>query len=104
MTTVLPRYTVNMGGQTIAEVVRQFLFKNEYKVTGLDWRVRGDFSNRSYVIENGYREIATVSKHSFALGDGYEISIPYDTDELTALSIVLVIEACMEAQSEDWIV
>ncbi|MBE6577901.1 MAG: hypothetical protein E7653_07180 [Ruminococcaceae bacterium] len=97
MTSVLPRYTINMGSHTVAEVERQFLFKNEYKVTELDWRVRGNFEDE-YTIENGRRVIATVSKQ----GEGQEIRISFDSDELMALSIVLVIDACIEAKTTVW--
>ncbi len=97
MTSVLPRYTINMGSHTVAEVERQFLFKNEYKVTELDWRVRGNFEDE-YAIENGRRTIASVSKH----GEGQEIRIAFDSDELMALSIVLVIDACIEAKTTVW--
>ena len=97
MTSVLPRYTVNMGSHTVAEVERQFLFKNEYKVSGLDWKVRGDFNDK-YTIENGRRVIATVSKH----GSGQEIAISFDCDELMALSVVLVIDACIGAKTTVW--
>ncbi len=97
MTSVLPRYTINMGSHTVAEVERQFLFKNEYKVTELDWIVRGNFEDE-YTIENGRRVIAAVSKH----GEGQEIKITFDSDELMALSIVLVIDACIEAKTTVW--
>ncbi len=102
MTSVLPRYTINMGSHTVAEVERQFLFKNEYKVTELDWKVKGNFNDHQYTIENGRRVIASVSPKPFELGDGYEIKIPFDSDELMALSIVLVIDACIEAKTTVW--
>ena len=102
MTSVLPRYTINMGSHTVAEVERQFLFKNEYRVTELDWKVRGNFSDHNYFIENGRRVIASVCEKNIGLGDGYEIKISFDSDELMALSIVLVIDACIEAKTTVW--
>ena len=97
--TFLPKYQINMDGHCIAEVIKEFtFFKHRYTVTGLDWNVRGDFLDHEYVIENGRREIASVSKQWFTWGDTYEISIPYDSDELAALAVVLVIDACIEAE------
>ena len=100
--TFLPKYEIYMGGQYIAEVVKEFtFFKHRYTVNGLDWSVYGDFFDHEYVIENESREIASVSKQWFTWGDTYEISIPYDTDELAALAVVLVIDACIEMQENN---
>ena len=42
--------------------------------------------------------IASVSKEWFTLGDAYEISFGAGVDEIATLSVVLVIDACIEAQ------
>jgi len=39
-----------------------------------------------------------VAKEWFTLGDAYEISIRAGADEIAALAVVLVIDACIEAQ------
>ncbi len=97
--TFLPKYQIFMDDREIAEVVKEFtFFKHEYTVNGLGWKVRGDFFDHEYVIDDGRRVVASVSKQWFTWGDTYEINIPYDTDELSALSVALVIDACIDAQ------
>ena len=100
--TFLPNYQICMNGDCIAEVTKEFtFFKHRYTVTGLGWSVYGDFFDHEYIIENGKREIARVSKQWFTWGDTYEINIPFDSDELAALAVVLVIDACIEAEERD---
>ena len=99
ITAFMPRYYIEKNGVEVAEVVRKFtFFYPKYEIGGLGWAVDGDFFDHEYVIENGRREIASVSKQWFTWGDTYEISIPYDSDELAALAVVLVIDACIEAE------
>lgn len=97
--TFLPRYHVSRGGIEIAEIVKEFtFFKHEYSVNGLGWKVHGDFWDHEYEIEDGRRTIASVSKEWMTWGDAYEISFGDGVDEITALAVVLVIDACIEAQ------
>lgn len=98
----LPRYYISVGGSETAEVVRQLaFFRQSYYVNGLGWSVNGDFFAHEYeILENG-RTVASVSKRWFALGDAYEISIASGVDEVAALAIVLVIDACLEASQND---
>ncbi|MBR6709684.1 MAG: LURP-one-related family protein [Clostridia bacterium] len=97
--TFLPRYLVYRGDMEIAEVVKEFTFFHpEYTVNGLGWQVRGDFWNHDYDVLAGDEVIASVQKEWFTLGDAYEISIADGVDPVTALAIVLVIDACIDAQ------
>ena len=83
----------------IAEVVKEFTFFHpEYTVNGLGWQVRGDFWDHDYDVLTGDEVIASVQKEWFTLGDAYEISIADGVDPVTALAIVLVIDACIDAQ------
>ncbi|MBQ7347349.1 MAG: LURP-one-related family protein [Clostridia bacterium] len=96
----LPKYEILRGNTPFAEVVKEFtFFRHEYYIRGLDWRVHGDFFDHSYEITSGNHVIAAVSKQWFTLGDAYEIDIAPDIDPVTALSVILVIDACIEAQN-----
>ena len=97
--TLLPRYTIYRGEEEFAEVVKEFTFFHpEYTVNGPGWKVQGDFFDHDYDITYGDKVIAAVSKEWFTLGDAYEISFGNDVDEIAALAVVLVIDACIDAQ------
>ena len=93
----LPRYYINRNGTDVAEVVREFtLFRPTYTVKGLGWHVEGDLFAHEYEITDGTRTIVTVSKQWMTWGDTYEIRIAPDVDEIDALAVVLVIDACLD--------
>lgn len=96
--TFLPKYEILRNGTQIAEVVKEFtFFRQEYSVNGLGWKVHGDIFSHDYEITAGGQHIARVSKEWFTLGDAYQIDIADTVDEVTALAVVLVIDACIEA-------
>lgn len=95
----LPRYYVTVKGTQVAEVVKEFtLFRNEYTVKGTGWTVHGNFIDHSYQIYDSGKPIAEVQKRWLSWGDTYEINIDDSADELLALCVCLVIDACLEAQ------
>lgn len=97
--TFLPKYHISKNGVDIAEVVKEFtFFKHEYSVNGLGWQVHGDFWDHEYEITDGGNVIAAVSKEWMTWGDSYEIRFGTGADEVTALAVVLVIDACIEAE------
>ena len=97
--TFLPKYLIYRGEEEFAEVVKEFsFFHPEYSVNGPGWQVHGDFFDHDYEVVDGERVIASVSKEWFTLGDAYEILFGAGVDEIAALSVVLVIDACIEAQ------
>ena len=95
----LPRYFISRNGEIFAEVVKQFtFFRQEYTVKGLNWSVKGDFFAHEYEIYDSYGQcIVRVSKKWFTFGYSYEIDINNNADTVSALSVVLVIDACIEA-------
>lgn len=100
--TFLPRYYVFRNGAQIAEIVKEFaFFRHEYSVNGLGWRVDGDFFGHDYEVKHGNQIVARVSKEWFTLGDAYQIEIADGVDEVTALAVVLVIDACIEASRDN---
>lgn len=96
----LPRFFISRNGADVAEVVREFTFFHpEYTVKGFGWRVEGDLFAHEYEITDGTRTVVTVSKQWMTWGDAYEICIAPEVDEVDALAVVLVIDACLESQS-----
>lgn len=97
--TFLPKYLIYMRDEAVAEVVKEFTFFHpEYTVNGPDWQVKGDFWDHDYDILDNGETVASVSKEWFTLGDAYEISFGSGADEILALAVVLVIDACLAAQ------
>lgn len=97
--TFLPKYHISRNGAAIAQVVKEFtFFKHEYSVNGPGWQVQGDFWNHEFEITDDGHMIASVSKEWMTWGDAYEIRVNTDVDEVNALSVVLVIDACIDAE------
>ena len=95
----LPKYYISVNGTDVAEVVKEFtFFRNEYTVNGLGWKVSGDFMDHDYSITSEDKTIAVVSKQWFSWGDAYEIDIAEGIDPALAISVVLIIDACLDAQ------
>ena len=84
----------------IAEVIKAFTFlKQRYSVNGLGWQVNGDFWAHEYEITENGNAVASVSKEWMTWGDAYEIRFHDGVDIIAALAVVLVIDACLEAQN-----
>lgn len=96
----LPRFFISRNGNDVAEVVREFtFFRPSYTVKGFGWQVTGDFFAHEYEIKDGTRTVVTVSKQWMTWGDTYEIRIAPGVDEVNALAVVLVIDACLETNA-----
>ena len=97
LTFMRPRYYIEIGGREVAEIIKEItFFSHEYTVEGPGWSVTGDFFDHDYTVSKNGSTIASVAKEWFTLGDAYEISIENDVDELLALTVVLVIDCCLE--------
>lgn len=95
----LPKYCVYQNGVPFAEVVKEFtFFQHRYTVNGPDWWVEGDFWDHDYQVTCGTQVVASVSKQWFTWGDTYEIDIADNVNPVAALAVVLVIDACIEAE------
>ena len=93
-----PRYKILVGGAQVAEVVKHFtVFKQHYSVLGTNWEVHGDFLDLEYAVYDNELPVATVSKEWATWADAYSIDIAPYVDELTALCVVLVIDAAINS-------
>ena len=95
----LPKYFIHIPGQETIDVVKEFtFFSPEYSVYGPDWKVKGDFFDHDYEVYDGKAVVARVYRDWFTWGDAYAIDFGFGADEVMALSVVLVIDACIDAQ------
>lgn len=96
----LPRFAVTTAEGGCFEIVKNFtFFSPRYSVNPFGWTVFGNFFIHEYEVFDGERSIVRVSKDWFSLGDAYKIEVRDEIDEVAALSIVLVIDACIDQQS-----
>lgn len=96
--TFMPKFTVEVGGEEVAEIVKGLtLFKPKYYVDGLGWDVDGDLFSHDYVITSDNEEIVSIHKAWMSWGDTYELDISDDTDEITALAVVLAIDTVLDS-------
>lgn len=94
----LPKYFISKNGEDVAQVIKNFtLFHQSYSVDGLGWSVEGDFFAHEYEISSQMGTVALISKQWFTWGDTYEINIQQGVNEIDALAVVLVIDACLQA-------
>ena len=98
--TLLPRYSVFIGDDQVAEIVKEFsLFFPRYSIEGLGWEIEGRFMAHDYEItKNGY-PIVSISKEWMTWGDSYELNIANPADEIIALAVVLTIDCVTESTS-----
>ena len=95
--TFLPKYHVQLASGTTLEIKKCFtLFRPKYGVEPLGWTVQGDFWAHEYRILCGETPVAAVNKEWFAFGDAYHIDIAEGSDEVLVLSVLLVVDACIE--------
>ncbi len=92
-----PRYSVWMGGEHMADIVKKFsFFTPHYTVEGPGWDVEGDFWSHEYTVTKDGHPVVTVSKEWFTWGDCYALDISSDADEILALATVLAIDCIVE--------
>lgn len=91
--TLKPKFFIYVGDEQIGEIVKEnTLFKSKYKVSGVDWIIKGDIDDHKYSIMKEKKTIVTVKKKRFSLTNSYVLDIEDDNDELPALAAVLAID------------
>ena len=94
---LLPRFSVYIGEQHIADIVKEFtFFKPKYRIEGLDWSIQGDLFSHDYVIQSGGENIAAIHKRWMSWGDSYEIEIIRDSDAVMALAVIIAIDCVLD--------
>lgn len=97
--TWMPRYSVFLGDQEVAQMVREFsFFHPRYRIEGLGWDVEGAFWEHEYEISQAGRLVASIHKEWMTWGDSYELDITDADDEILALATILAIDAVVESQ------
>ncbi|MDR1630289.1 MAG: LURP-one-related family protein [Oscillospiraceae bacterium] len=97
----MPRYFVEIGGEVVATVVKEFtFFRQSYRIEGPPWQMQGDFWAHDYVMFDAQYEIMRMSKEWFTWGDSYALEIFDPRNELLCLAVALAVD-CAVAQSQN---
>ncbi|MDR1690040.1 MAG: LURP-one-related family protein [Clostridiales bacterium] len=94
---LMPRYYVEIGGDVICEIVKEFtFFKPSYRVDGLAWHLKGDIWAHDYVLYSSVGEEMRISKEWFTWGDSYVIDVTNPANELLCLCVALAVDCAIE--------
>lgn len=93
--TFLPRFELYFGEEYVGCITKEFsFFHPNFTVDHNGWSVDGDFWEWDYRILDGSGGlVATVSKELFRMTDTYVIDVVDPADALSALMVVLAIDA-----------
>ena len=93
--TFMPKFEIYIDGSYAGCISKEFaLFKPIYNIDYNGWHVEGDFFEWDYqILDRGSSLVATVSKELFKLTDTYVIDVHDPADALSALMLVLAIDA-----------
>ena len=92
--TFLPRFELYVGDRCVGEIRKEFtLFRPSFSLDFCGWTVDGSFMEWDYTIQDGPRQVASISKELFHWTDTYTIDVADPGDALYALMVVLAIDA-----------
>lgn len=93
--TFLPKFEMYMGDNYVGCISKEFtFFVPAFDIDYNGWHVDGDFFEWDYQIKNqSGQRVADVSKELFNWTDTYTITVDNPQDALSALMVVLAIDA-----------
>lgn len=91
---LLPRYDMYIDGSYKGYIRKEItLYHPRFQVTYSRWKVKGNFWEMSYRIEDPTnRLIASIHKEAIAISDTYAIEIEDEKDALACVLIVLAVD------------
>lgn len=100
--TFLPRFEIQIGGQILGTITKEFtFFKPSFYVDCNGWQVEGSFLEWDYrILSQSGMVVARMEKQLFNLTDTYTIDVADQQDSLLALMVVLAIDAVKCSRSK----
>lgn len=91
----MPKFEISSGGNYLGCISKEFsFFRPKFNIDFNGWHVEGDFFEWDYDIVNSHgQKIAVVSKQLFNWTDTYVIDVLNYQDALSALMLVIAIDA-----------
>ena len=95
MMTFLPRFELYFGEEYVGCITKEFsFFRPNFSVDHNGWSIDGDFLEWDYqILDSAGTLVAEVSKELFRMTDTYVIDVVREEDALSALMVVLAIDA-----------
>ena len=92
--TFLPKFELYIGERLVGTLQKEFTFlRPRFQLDCNGWTVEGNFFEWDYTIQDGEREVMTLSKELWNWTDTYTMDIARPEDALYCLMIVLAIDA-----------
>lgn len=93
--TLLPKFEIYSGTDYLGCIQKEFsLFKPRFNIDYNGWRVEGNWTGWNYSVVDSYGDmVASVSKELFNWTDTYTIDVKDPRDALSAVMLVLAIDA-----------
>ncbi len=93
--TFLPRFELYYGEEYVGCITKEFsFFHPNFSIDHNGWTVDGNFWEWDYsILASDGAVVATVSKELFRMTDTYVIDVASEEDALSALMVVLAIDA-----------
>ena len=92
--TLLPKFELYENDVYIGSIQKAFtFFAPKFDIDCNGWQVQGSFMEWDYTIQDGPRQVASISKELFHWTDTYTIDVADPGDALYALMVVLAIDA-----------
>lgn len=92
--TFMPKFEVIIRNRLIGRIEKQVtFFRPKYKIDYNNWRVEGNFWGWDYDVVSASGTVVHISKELLHWGDTYVIDIQNPSDEISALLLVLAIDA-----------
>lgn len=98
----LPVFNMYVGDEPVGSIRKEIsFFKPSFSVDYNSWKVKGNFFEFDYEIEDGNNTVAVISKQLLNFTDTYVIDVYNNADALYALMVVLAIDAekCSRAKN-----
>ncbi|MCX4269930.1 MAG: LURP-one-related family protein [Lachnospiraceae bacterium] len=90
----LPRFEVLVEGRVVGQIEKKFSFmKPKYEIDYKNWQVEGDFWGWNYCVIGREGSIVSITKELLHWGDTYVLDIQNLEDEISALLLVIAIDA-----------
>ncbi|WP_096550020.1 LURP-one-related/scramblase family protein [Ureibacillus thermosphaericus] len=96
---VLPKFTVEVGGQHVITIIKEFtFFKSRYTIDSAGIEVRGNWWDMDFQVFQHGEKIGQVSKEWFTWGDSYKAQILKEELETIIIALVIAIDCVKEDQ------
>lgn len=94
MMVLRPKFQIIIDGQLMGSVRKEFTFLlPKYEVDYLGWVVEGNILGCRYQVFDGSREVMSIARELFSLGDAYGLEYANPEDEIPGVLLVLAIDA-----------